>query len=404
MLKIHKSMNTDLEAANQDDDAHTQFNLGLMYSRGDVVPQDYALAALWFRKAADRGYADAQSHLGFMYMYGIGVPQDYVLAAEWCRKAADQGDVEAQFNLGLMYTAGLGVPQDNVLAAQWYLKAANQGSAVAQTFLAWLYEEGRGVPQDYPMAAQLLRNAADQGTAVAQNRLGELYEKGSGVPQNLALAAQWYRKAADQGNADAQYNLGVMYANGLGVPQDDAFAAQLFREAANQGHADAQFRLGVQHENGQYESQGASPAQTDSNATDLVRPVAQVTLNELDGRDQEATKNYEPAVLWYLHAIPAIGLIAAAILPVGNIGNYTLLRFVVFISAAVLGFQAHEKNERLLALLFACAGIIFNPFLPFSFARSQWQSIDVVTGLLFLFQPARTALRNRRQGGLPPSS
>ena len=50
-----------------------------------------------FRKAADRGNADAQVSLGYMYLHGRGVPQDDALAVTWYRKAADQGNADAQF-------------------------------------------------------------------------------------------------------------------------------------------------------------------------------------------------------------------------------------------------------------------------------------------------------------------
>jgi TPR repeat protein len=35
-----------------------------MYEVGDGVPQNYAVAASWFRKAADQGTALAQTRLG----------------------------------------------------------------------------------------------------------------------------------------------------------------------------------------------------------------------------------------------------------------------------------------------------------------------------------------------------
>mgnify|MGYP003379299219 CR=1 FL=1 len=99
--------------------ASAQYNLGVMYSRGDGVPQDYAEALKWYRKAADQGEASAQYNLGFMYHNGQGVPQDYVEAHKWYRKAADQGHASAQLNLGVMYDSGQGVPQDYVASHQW---------------------------------------------------------------------------------------------------------------------------------------------------------------------------------------------------------------------------------------------------------------------------------------------
>jgi TPR repeat protein len=91
-----------------DGDASAQFNLGLMTGQG--VQQDNAAAALWFRKAAEQGYALAQSNFGTLYLYGRGVTQDDTEAVMWFRKAADQGDAVAEFLLGKQYANGKGVP------------------------------------------------------------------------------------------------------------------------------------------------------------------------------------------------------------------------------------------------------------------------------------------------------
>jgi hypothetical protein len=47
------------------------------------------------------------------------VRKDEAVAAKWFRRAADQGLAYAQLNLGLMHAAGRGVPQDNVEAVKW---------------------------------------------------------------------------------------------------------------------------------------------------------------------------------------------------------------------------------------------------------------------------------------------
>lgn len=99
--------------------------LGYMHDRGQGVPQDFAEAAEWYRKAAEQGYAPAQHNLGSMYDKGQGVPQDFAEAVRWYRKAADQGDPDAQVNLGTMYALGQGVPQDYVAAHMWFNLAAS---------------------------------------------------------------------------------------------------------------------------------------------------------------------------------------------------------------------------------------------------------------------------------------
>ena len=62
-----------------------------MYHGGYGVPQDYAQAAFWCRKAAEQGFAPAQNNLGALYHHGHGVPQDDTQAVFWCRKAVEQG-------------------------------------------------------------------------------------------------------------------------------------------------------------------------------------------------------------------------------------------------------------------------------------------------------------------------
>ncbi len=104
--------------------AVAQYNLALMYDRGEGVPQDHVEAMKWYRLAAAQSHADAQHNLALMYDRGEGVPQDYAEAVKWYRLAALQGLADAQINLGFMYQSGRGVTQDYVQAHMWYNLAA----------------------------------------------------------------------------------------------------------------------------------------------------------------------------------------------------------------------------------------------------------------------------------------
>ena len=61
---------------------------------------DFATALEHWRPLADRGNAAAQFALGNMYDSGMGVPQDYAQAFAWTRKAADRGFRDAQNKVG----------------------------------------------------------------------------------------------------------------------------------------------------------------------------------------------------------------------------------------------------------------------------------------------------------------
>ncbi len=80
-------------------DAAAQKEMGAVYAQGQVVKQDYAEAAKWYRAAADQGYAEAQAALGELYEAGQGLPVDQTAAAQWYRRAAEQGHVGGQYSL-----------------------------------------------------------------------------------------------------------------------------------------------------------------------------------------------------------------------------------------------------------------------------------------------------------------
>jgi hypothetical protein len=161
------------------------------------------------RLRAEHGDAKAEASLGNMYSHGQGIPQDYAEALRWYRKAADHGDANGQDGLASMYSHGQGVPQDYAEALRWYRKAADQGDAKAENAIALVYSQGQGVPQDYAEALRWYRKAADQGYPKSQYNLGNMYYYGRGVPQDRAEAERWYHKAADQGNEYAQRALGL---------------------------------------------------------------------------------------------------------------------------------------------------------------------------------------------------
>jgi len=106
-----------------------------MYAGGLGVPEDFAAAAAYYRRAAEAGIKAAQHNLGGLCREGKGVPQDWGEAIRWYTKAADQGVAEAQFNLCLIYVRGEGVAVDFDQAFEWCLRAANQHDETAKRLL-----------------------------------------------------------------------------------------------------------------------------------------------------------------------------------------------------------------------------------------------------------------------------
>jgi len=103
--------------------ANAQYNLGVMYARGDDVPNDFGEAAKWFLMAAEQEYRPAQYTLGLMYKRGEGVPPDLNKAVGFITLAALHGHADAQYSLGGMYALGEGVAKDLVQAHFWLYSA-----------------------------------------------------------------------------------------------------------------------------------------------------------------------------------------------------------------------------------------------------------------------------------------
>jgi TPR repeat protein len=199
------------------------------------------------RLAAEKGDPKAQVQLGLAYDSDSsvfpGISRNTQTAAMWFRRAADQGNADAQCLLGNHYRDGSGVLKDTSEAVKLLRLSADQGNAFGQAFLGSMYANGEGVPKNAAEAFKLFRLAAEQGSAIGQCELGLRYATGEGAQKDEIEGASWLRKAADQGYARAQRNLGAMYFNGVGVPKDISEAKKLIGLAAAQGDADAKRNL-----------------------------------------------------------------------------------------------------------------------------------------------------------------
>jgi TPR repeat protein len=123
-----------------------QYILGSALFYGlEGVDEDKREAFFWWKKAAEQGHPAAQNELGVMYQKGNVIPQDYAKAACCYRLAAEQGVVLSQDNLGVLLRDGKGVERNEKEAVVWFTKAAYGNYAEAQNHLAYMYANGKGV-------------------------------------------------------------------------------------------------------------------------------------------------------------------------------------------------------------------------------------------------------------------
>ena len=171
-----------------------------------------------------------QYEMGDNYFYGRdGVNRDNQQAVVWYRRAAEQGYAEAQFTLGQFYEKGWGVNQDPAQAKKWYSDAARQGSEAADAAL-------KRLAANTATTSTTSITPPEPTTPQDQYEMGDNYFYGrDGVNRDNQQAVVWYRRAAEQGYAEAQFTLGQFYEKGWGVSQDPAQAKRWYSDAARQG-------------------------------------------------------------------------------------------------------------------------------------------------------------------------
>ena len=172
-------------------DSKAMLNLGLLYDRGEGVPQSFSDALKWYRLAAEKGEARAMHNIGFMYQKGMGTTKSDTEALSWYQLSAEAGDPWAMTNLGHMYEHGSGILVNYGEAIQWYKKSSAQGDPFAMDNMGNMYFSGRGFPENYREAAAWYQQAALQGFSRSMGRLSHMYHEGKGFHKDNGLAYAW---------------------------------------------------------------------------------------------------------------------------------------------------------------------------------------------------------------------
>jgi localization factor PodJL len=171
------------------------------FSGNEALPPTIGGKALI--SAAAAGDPGASFEIATRYAEGRHVPQDLAMSATWFDRAARTGMAPAQFRLGSMYEKGLGVKKDLQEARRLYVAAADQGHAKAMHNLAVMYAEGLDGKPDYATASQWFRKAAAYGVVDSQYNLAILFARGVGVERDMAESYKWFALAAKGGDSDA---------------------------------------------------------------------------------------------------------------------------------------------------------------------------------------------------------
>ncbi len=210
------------EAARQGN-GQAMFNLGAAYYNGDGLDVSDVASYAWFtlgKEAGDKNAADAVARMDTelpaakigaglrmiaeMYAEGGQIKKNDAESIRSYRKASERGDAEAQLKLATMLIEGRGVAKDYAEGRKWCEAAAKQISAAGEACLGYLYRNGFGVDKDPKEATKHFLLATRQNHPLAERALGEMYESGEAGKVDRVEAFLWYLQAALLGDKPAR--------------------------------------------------------------------------------------------------------------------------------------------------------------------------------------------------------
>lgn len=165
--------------AGEQGDAEALYMLGTMLYEGKGVATDEKEAFRLYELAAEKGHTDSQMLTGTQHMY-LAMRQppeskqradEYAKAANWFKKAADKKQPEAMLWYGDMQLRGLGGLAENKKTGLALIEdAAKLHNANAMAVLGGYYMEGKVLPRDFRKAYHYLLLSQRSGNQNA--RLG----------------------------------------------------------------------------------------------------------------------------------------------------------------------------------------------------------------------------------------
>jgi hypothetical protein len=143
---------------------HPVSRIAYFYAEGLGGPQQPEDAVEIWKIACDNGNVRACNILGMKYFDGEIVDQDFEVAASFFQKGCDAGPPSHETacgNLGTLYARGKGVPQNDKKAVNLFEKGCESNNGWSCYNLAKAYENGNGVTSDEEKASKLYEKACE---------------------------------------------------------------------------------------------------------------------------------------------------------------------------------------------------------------------------------------------------
>lgn len=262
------------------------------------------------KELADSGEERAINYLANCYFDGNNIPQNFFMAANYYRRGAQNNNSESLYKLGLCYLNGNGVLLNSVEAVRNFRLAADRGHIKAAYLMSIAYSTGDGIEKDLSKAFKYLSVAAEGNLPDALNDIAVCYFNGTGTNINRQLAIEYYKQAALNNHAMAQHALGYYFEYGLNdiiepfisiIEPNMTTAIFYYESAANQGYAGACYDLYRIYSGNKYKDEEKAIGYLKL-AAEQGMPAAQYELAELYETGQILDKDLNLALQWHNRA------------------------------------------------------------------------------------------------------
>lgn len=211
-----------------------QFELGMLYLNGELLPRNEREAAQWFKAASDAGHLDGTLWYAACLSTGLGVAPDLATALTLLERAAHNGQLQAKTILGCIMLTGDGIKRNIVRGSALLIEAASNGDSLGQWKLALCHKSGIGAIKDPKKCEQWFVKSAERyfdpgppwNWTSPQLRFNE--------------AIEYFDSAAAAGNRNALYWMGIVFQFGRAVNRDPVKALDYYRKAAQRGLPEAE--------------------------------------------------------------------------------------------------------------------------------------------------------------------
>lgn len=195
---------------------------------------------LFYKEAAQQGFAPAIRSLGQCYLIGLGVNRNVQIGLKYCEQAATLGNNMALFDLGAIYYLGDGVKKDIKKAFTYFDEIIENGDDETVSLVCAFFMSIR----EKQIAFDSMLKSAERGSTQAIYELAQMYNYGVGAKKNKKKAWALYLEAAQKDNAQAQMEVAWRYLYGEYVKKDISAGLKWLKISAENGNSDAECLYG----------------------------------------------------------------------------------------------------------------------------------------------------------------